>query len=362
MTTPFEYRPASAVLEITNRCNLRCPHCASNSGRPRQYEMSVPELFEVIEDLKELGCERLTMLGGEPLLHPQWFEIGKHVNDCGIVLQIITNSLAMNDAVLRKFRELAPEVIGISIDGATRETYMATRGVDKFEFCLKNLWRIRDSGIPAAAITTFSRQNLYDFDRFVELFADRGIIWQIQMANSTGSRFDEEMKLTARDFEFFVDRAIKVKKEFAKRLPLQLTDDFGYFPYERWVPEFDLWEGCPAGRRVIGIRSNGDVLPCLSLGDGFIAGNLLRQTLREVWENSRLMRTFRNKGEILAGRCKTCPRAARCQAGCTASAVTTTGDIGENLYCIRRMEEDKLVEDFAISDDRPAAELRPGGA
>lgn len=362
MTHTNEYRPTAAVLEITNRCNLRCPHCASNSGRPREYEMSLTELFKVIDDLKELGCQRLTLLGGEPLLHPQWFEIGRHVNASGITLQIITNSLAMDDAVRRKFRELAPEVIGVSIDGATRESYLATRGVDKFDLCLRNLWSIRDDGIPAAAITTFSRKNLYDFDRFVELFADRGIIWQIQLANSMGSRFDADQKLTDRDFEFFVDRTIRVKKELAKRLPLQLTDDFGYFPYERWVPEFDLWEGCPAGRRVIGIRSNGDVLPCLSLGDGFIAGNLLRETLRVVWEKSPLLQTFRNKHEVLSGRCRSCQHAMRCQAGCTASAVTTTGGIGENLYCIRRMEEDHLVEDFSIADDRQSMEIHPGDA
>ena len=203
---------------------------------------------------------------------------------------------------------------------------------------------------------------MYDFDRFVELFADRGIIWQIQLANSMGSRFDADLKLTDRDFEFFVDRTIRVKKELAKRLPLQLTDDFGYFPYERWVPEFDLWEGCPAGRRGIGIRSNGDVLPCLSLGDGFIAGNLLRETLRVVWEKSPLLQTFRNKHEVLSGRCRSCPHAMRCQAGCTASAVTTTGGIGENLYCIRRMEEDHLVEDFSIADDRQSMEIHPGDA
>lgn len=341
--------PETAVLEITNRCNLRCPHCASNSGRPRPFEMSVPQLFAVIDDLRGIGCSRITMLGGEPLLHPQWFEIGEHVKQCGIALQIITNSLPMDDAVRRKFRKLSPEVIGISIDGATRETYLETRGVDKFDFCLDNLWRIRDDGIPAAAITTFSRRNLHCFDRFVELFADRGVIWQIQLANSMGKRFDDELKLNAEDFEFFVDRAIRVKRELSTRLPLQLTDDFGYFPYERWVPEFDLWEGCPAGSRVIGIRSDGDVLPCLSLGDDFIAGNLLESTLREVWETSPQMRRFRRKHDFLTGRCKACPQAKRCLAGCTASAVTTTGDIGENLYCIRRMEEDKLVADFSVT-------------
>ena len=35
-----DYRPSLCVLELTNRCNLRCPHCASDSGTRRCYEMS----------------------------------------------------------------------------------------------------------------------------------------------------------------------------------------------------------------------------------------------------------------------------------------------------------------------------------
>ena len=341
------YVPESAVLEITNRCNLHCPHCASNSGRRRPDEMDTPQLIAVIRTLADMGCRRLTLLGGELLLHPEWFKLAAEVKSRGILLQIITNGIAITEDVHRKFCELAPEVVAISMDGASRESYIATRGLDKFDFCLKQLWKIRDNGIPAAVITTFSRQNLHDFDRFVELLVDRGVIWQIQTANNMGERFPDDWRLDDADFAFFVDSAIRVKRELAERLPLQLTDDFGYFPYERWLPEFDCWNGCPAGRRVIGIRSNGDVLPCLSLGDGFVAGNLLRTPLEKLWADAPLFRRFRNKAAELTGRCRQCSQAERCQGGCTASALTSTGEFGDNRYCIRRMEEEQLVRMFA---------------
>ena len=64
-----------AVFEITNRCNLRCPHCASDSGVARAEEMSLDQALHVVEDLRKLGCQELALLGGEPFLRPDWYEI-----------------------------------------------------------------------------------------------------------------------------------------------------------------------------------------------------------------------------------------------------------------------------------------------
>ena len=50
-TTPL----FTAVVEITNKCNLRCPHCASDSGCAREDEMSLDELCGVVKDLASLA-------------------------------------------------------------------------------------------------------------------------------------------------------------------------------------------------------------------------------------------------------------------------------------------------------------------
>lgn len=52
----------SAVVEVTNRCNLRCPHCASDSGCARENEMSLDEMKRVVGDLRVLGCQEFTCL------------------------------------------------------------------------------------------------------------------------------------------------------------------------------------------------------------------------------------------------------------------------------------------------------------
>ena len=340
-------KPCQAVFEITNRCNFRCPHCASNSGRARPDELSTEEARAVIRELRRMGCERMTVLGGEFLLRADWPELCAEVKACGIALQLISNGVLIDDAVLDRIAELAPEVVAISMDGASRETYRATRGVDGFDHCYQTLLAMRRRGMPTACISTFSRRNLHDFDNFVPLFLDTGIVWQVQLADSAGERFDPADVLSDDDFEYFVDHALKVKHTLRGRLPLQLTDDFGYFPYERTAPEFAHWYGCPAGRGVIGIRANGDVLPCLSLGDAFVAENLRRVPLAEIWAHHPLFLRQREKARHLTGGCKACAMAERCMGGCTAMAITSTGEFGDNRYCIRRLEETRLLQTFS---------------
>ena len=134
---------------------------------------------------------------------------------------------------------------------------------------------------------------------------------------------------------------------FLGRLKIMTMDDFGYFaitPKLRFMHQ--MWDGCSAGRHAIGIRSNGDVLGCLSLGDDFIEANLLETPLAEIWNSGRYFQRFRQKEDLLCGQCAKCTFGKRCKAGCTAMAISSTDTIGDNNYCVRRLEEKRILQDF----------------
>jgi len=337
-----------AVVEITNRCNLHCPHCASASGCARPDEMTLAELSGVMRDLAALGCKNVTLLGGEFLLRPDWYEVAQAVKAAGLELQLITNGLLVTDAVREQFKTLAPHAIGVSLDGATPESYRATRGVDGYAKCRKLLDDlVADGHRQVTAITTFTSRNLGDFDRFAEEFTDTPIVWQVQVAHRAGERFDDSLLLSDEQFAWYVDRIKKYQMEYGERLNLGLMDDFGYFPL---APEFaylhQTWKGCPAGRYVVGIRANGDVLPCLSLGSDFVEANLRKRPLREIWEDENSFARFRGKPVKLTGACAKCPKAAECRAGCSAAALSTTGTLTENRFCIRQLETRQILAEM----------------
>ncbi len=336
-----------AVLEITNRCNLRCSHCASNSGTLRENELPFDVIRALLQTIKRLGGEEITILGGEPLMRPDWFEICQLVNQLEMDLIIISNGVLMGDAERCLMKQLNPLVIGISIDGANAESYHAHRGIDAFKDVVRLLHQLLTDGHSHVnGITTITHSNLHEFDAFADLFDSTGITWQIQIANKGGSRFDEREFITREDFRWLTE---KMKDVFLNRpsLLLRHMDDFGYFPIDpalRFLHE--TWEGCSAGRTLIGIRSNGDILGCLSMGDEFIEANVRTVDLEHFWKANDSFKRFRGKADQLVGHCRSCPYSCKCQAGCSSIAWSATGDIGCNPYCIRSLEEEDVLVGF----------------
>ena len=69
-----------AMVNITNRCTLRCNHCFvfrnANPNDPRG-EMEAGTVLEKLSDLQKRHIIRaMTWMGGEPLLRPDVLEVG----------------------------------------------------------------------------------------------------------------------------------------------------------------------------------------------------------------------------------------------------------------------------------------------
>jgi len=132
-------------------------------------------------------------------------------------------------------------------------------------------------------------------------------------------------------------------------LEIVTMDDIGYFPLEAdHGLLYDWWKGCQAGTKVVGIRANGDVLGCLSLGDPFIEANIRQRSVADIWRDPTSFEQMRRKTEHLTGHCRACPHAARCKAGCAAMAYSATGDIYENPYCIRNIECREIIDQLEL--------------
>lgn len=336
-------RLRSAVVEITNRCNLRCVHCASSSGMARPGELSLEEIMSLAGDLRALGCESVTLLGGEIFLRRGWEEVALRIRDLGMELTVVTNGLLVDGAVADTLASIEPGVVGVSVDGATRDSYRAARGADGFEASMRAIALLQAAGLPEVnAITCFHRGNIGDFERFVDLFAGTAVNWQVQIAGKGGDRFPDDLFLTADDYRTLVSGILEAKAS-RRDLRLSTMDDIGYFPLLPAPASIAEWDGCQAGISAIGIRSNGEVLPCLSLGDAFVVASTRRAPLASIWADDAAFEPFRHKERHLAGACAECDVRGRCRGGCTEIARSATGGIGEDPYCLRAIERARLT-------------------
>jgi MoaA/NifB/PqqE/SkfB family radical SAM enzyme len=83
--------PFATALELTLRCPCRCQTCGSQAGAPRASELDHGEWLGIIGALADLGCRRITLMGGEPLLYPRWAELAKAGRSRDMIVDLISS-------------------------------------------------------------------------------------------------------------------------------------------------------------------------------------------------------------------------------------------------------------------------------
>jgi len=73
------------IWNLIRRCNLTCKHCYSISAdKDFAGELSTQEIYKTMDDLKGFRVPVLILSGGEPLLHPDIFEISRRAKEMGV--------------------------------------------------------------------------------------------------------------------------------------------------------------------------------------------------------------------------------------------------------------------------------------
>ena len=173
--TACQFLPRDLVIYVTSACNLRCRHCYLGSSlldAAREY----PESF-LIAVLRQFSpLDRLTVLGGEPLLFRGLMSL---LVECQLHAiaerRITTNLLVWPESVMDLLRSTGFRLV-VSLDGGTRETHERYRGAGTYDPLLANLRRARSQSDDIEVTTTMSRLNLLEFPMIVGLLADFGIL------------------------------------------------------------------------------------------------------------------------------------------------------------------------------------------
>ena len=339
------WRPYSTNVELTLACNLRCRHCGSSAGKPRPDELSTAQWIRVFSDLADLGGDEVCILGGEPLVRPDWEPLCRAVGDVGLGLVLITNGWRIDDEVVRILKGLGHlRRVGVSLDAADPAIHDDLRGrKGSHAKALTALWALRDAGIETGAITTVSRPNLGNLAALRDLLLGKDVTWQIQMATLGGARFSDRDAIRPLEFHEVGRFIAACRTRYpVHELPVAGSHDMGYFSREfAHVGELREWTGCIAGLYTLGILSDGRVKGCLSMHDDFIEDDLTQRPLADIWndpERFRRNRTF--DPSQLQGGCRGCEHGAVCRAGCANTAYMSTGSTFDNRFCFARIERE----------------------
>ncbi|MFX1236385.1 MAG: radical SAM protein [Promethearchaeota archaeon] len=116
-------------IEPTNKCNLACRTCIRRTWNEPMGMMSEKVFDQVIDGLKTFSPSPTVFFGGfgEPLSHPNIIEMIATVKKLGSKVELITNGTLLSKELSKKIIKAGLDILWVSIDGASPESYADIR-------------------------------------------------------------------------------------------------------------------------------------------------------------------------------------------------------------------------------------------
>src|SRR5438445_8896614 len=171
-----EFFPPFLYVSIINSCNLRCQGCWVDVSA--KMEAIKPEAFhKMVREAKAMGNVFFGIVGGEPFMHPQLFELMEPHPDC--YFQIFTNGQFITDEKAKRLRRLGNVTPLISVEGTEivsddrrGRANVLSKTMQGIENCLKNK-------VFTGVCTSLARTNIDDLlsEAWVDRLIEMGVMY-----------------------------------------------------------------------------------------------------------------------------------------------------------------------------------------
>ena len=202
------------LIDVTNRCNLRCPVCFANAAASgRLFEPTQDEIRQMLRNLRNLKptpTPAIQYAGGEPTVRKDIVELVKMAKEEGFThVQIATNGLklAMKEDLAGELKKAGLNTVYLAFDGVTPEPYINNRGRDLLPYKLDAIENCRKVGLGVVLVPTLIKGvNDHQVGEIIKFAFDHsenvyGVNFQpVSFAGRTPADQVEEQRITIPDF------------------------------------------------------------------------------------------------------------------------------------------------------------------
>ncbi len=339
-------KPAAPVViwNLIRRCNLTCKHCYTTSADiDFPGELSTPEIYAVMDDLKNFKVPVLILSGGEPLLHPDIFDISRRAKNMGFYVALSSNGTKISEANIDQIADIDYQYIGVSLDGIkdTHDRFRRVQG--SFDQALHGIDLCLEKGIKVGIRFTLTQDNAHDFPGLLTLMDDKNIDKFYLSHLNYGGRGNKNRKddahyaMTRQTMDLLFDTCYDWLKAGKDREFVTGNNDADGVYFLHWVtrhfPEkarhikakLEQWGGNASGVNVANIDNLGNVHPD-TFWWHYDLGNVRKRAFSEIWmdRSDPLMNGLKQTPRPLEGRCATCHYQAICNGNTRVRAAQTS--------------------------------------
>lgn len=336
--------PLQVYYDITRACNLRCKHCYISSGNASPSELPLAEISKWARELREHGVFKISVGGGEPLTHPDAYEILRAFRDNDISLSLSTNATLLDGHWIELLNQLDIRTLTLSMEGGTRESYEYIRGKGTWNLFVHNASNLRNRYANRFAIrVTITKQTVNEVQKILQFASEIGAYAvKFKFLQFEGRTLDNRQIIPSPSENLRVVReALKLESSYGVKITVPIMFSIGAIKnaVNRYLPlstsgqmPFKRDFGCGGGQTGLYIHPDGTYSACVSLGELYDCGNLREVSLCDAWHYGAGVKRMR---AIVAPRvCQECFYLEQCRGGCRARAMHLLGNPNEvDPYC-----------------------------
>lgn len=268
--------PLFLAWQINSVCNLGCLHCCEDAGEHIPGEMTKDEAFRFLHQAREMKVPYIAISGGEPLLHPHFFEISEFIRSSGTSLKVETNGEFINDNVVARFAELGFRSVQISLDGASEKTHESLRVRGNWKKSHKAVENLVAKGVTTEIVFVPTRFNIHEIGEAIDMAYNLGcygLYTGKMMRIGRAARNWDQINPTDEQYATFFKVLDEKTKQYEGKMKVY------YYPYDV-VQELAYRIEKPSASLLVLPTGDTKLIGPLP----FICGSVKKQSLMEVWE------------------------------------------------------------------------------
>lgn len=323
-------------LNVTDRCNLKCAFCGVASRHSFTQELTKSEIFDLVDQAKDLGTTYCVLIGGEPFMRRDLGEIARYITSRGIRLGIATNGTLITERSLAYMDDINRDMLflGLSLNGANPSTHDSLCGVPgAFDKALRGIKVTSKKGIRLVIQTVLQSTNVLEIEDIAKIAIEHNAIYHVIPCIIPKGRGVSVVKESNLDIGEILTVANKLA-DLSVRYGISVIINLPLALLPPCLSEKGAMQ-CFWGINFCGILANGDVALCHGsdfcnecMSNEFIAGNIRTQKLREIWNNSKMFTFLRSiDPDQFEGVCGKCIIRQYCRGYCRVHAYLEYGSI-----------------------------------